>query len=186
MHKGFLVALAQEVHLADEIHGIPVHVCGVGKLNAAIGAHELISKGVTEIINIGSCGSVNHGMGDILKIGRVYQDIDARPICDYGLTPFEDPESFIQIDPASETSCFSSDYFYDHKQVLKYSDDYLGMIKACNVFDMELYAMAKVCRKHGVALSSYKWVSDDGDFAHWAENCKMSLEKLTERFHFSL
>jgi adenosylhomocysteine nucleosidase len=112
----------------------------------------------------------------------VYQDIDASPICAYGLTPFEAPELFIQIDPTSEVSCFSTDYFYDHRQMGKYSESYLNMIRSSSVFDMELYAMAKVCRKHGVALSAYKWVSDDGDFAHWLENCKMSLERFMDSF----
>ena len=104
MSKVFLVAVAEELNFAKELHGIAVHVCGVGKLNAAIGAFDCIQKGYSEIINIGSCGSLHHSFGEILKIGKVYQDIDARPICDYGLSPFETPEPFIELDKNSAYS----------------------------------------------------------------------------------
>jgi nucleoside phosphorylase len=54
------------------------------------------------------------------------------------------------------------------------------MIKDCSVFDMELYAIAKTCKLHGVGLASYKWVSDDGDFTKWKENCEISSQKVIE------
>lgn len=129
MSKVFLVAVGEELNHAQEVNGIPVLVCGVGKLNAAMGVFECIQKGYTEIVNIGSCGSLNHHYGEILRIGKVYQDIDARPICDYGLSPFEPVEPFIQIDQDSDFSCFSTDYFYDQNQEDKYSIEYLESIK---------------------------------------------------------
>lgn len=181
MPKSLLVALPEELDFAENIHGIPVHFCGVGKLNAAIGAHHLMMQGVSEIINIGSCGSRIKPVGEIIKIGKVYQDIDGSPICAYGLTPFEEPEHAIVLDPDSEHSCFSTDYFYDHSQISKYSPAYLDRINTCTVFDMELYGMAKVCRKYGINLSAYKWVSDDGDHRDWLENCKQSLSRLLDQ-----
>lgn len=181
MSKSLLVALAEELDFAENIHGIPVHFCGVGKLNAAMGAHDLMMQGIKEIINIGSCGSRNRPIGDIVKIGRVYQDIDGSPICAYGLTPFEAPEPSIILDADLESSCFSTDYFYNHSQIQKYSPSYLEMIHGCTVFDMELYGMAKVCRKHGISLSAYKWVSDDGNHQDWLENCRKSLSQLLDR-----
>lgn len=180
MRRSLLVALPEELDFAENIHGIPVHFCGVGKLNAAIGAQHLMMQGVEEIINIGSCGSRQRSIGDIVKIGRVYQDIDGSPICAYGLTPFEDEAEYIVLDPDSEHTCFSTDYFYDHSQIQKYSPDYLNRINTCSVFDMELYGMAKVCRKYGIALRAYKWVSDDGDHTHWLNNCRQSLDRLLE------
>lgn len=178
MSKIFLAAVAEELNFSKQLNGIPVHICGVGKLNAALGAFHCIKNGFTEIINIGSCGSINHPYGEILKIGKVYQDIDARPICDYGLSPFEAPEPFLTIDPGSDISCFSTDYFYDKSQTEKYSKDYLNKIQSCSVFDMECYAMAKVCRTYGIKFSSFKWISDDGDVDHWIDNCRVSLEKF--------
>ena len=70
MSKVFLVTVGEELNHAEQVNGIPVIVCGVGKLNAAMGVFECIQKGYTEIINIGSCGSLNHHYGEILKIGR--------------------------------------------------------------------------------------------------------------------
>jgi adenosylhomocysteine nucleosidase len=182
MSKVFLVAVGEELNHAEAVNGIPVLVCGVGKLNAAMGVFECIQKGFTEIINIGSCGSLNHQYGEILKIGKVYQDIDVRPICGYGLSPFEPAEPFIEIDGVSTFSCFSTDYFYDQNQGEKYSKEYLQGIKSNSVFDMECYAMAKACRKFGVKFSAYKWVSDDGDHSHWVENCRISFEKFKSQY----
>jgi hypothetical protein len=45
---------------------------------------------------------------------------------------------------------------------------------------MELYPIAKVARKHGIKVSAYKWVSDDGDFSKWMENCRTSFGKVIE------
>lgn len=180
MSKAFLVALPEELKGVNEIHGHPVMYSGVGKINAAIGTFKLIQQGVTEIINIGSCGSKHHAMGEILKIGKVYQDIDCSPICEYGLTAFESSGPFIDIDPSSTYSCFTTDYFFDHPQSDKYSPYYLNRIQQCSVLDMELYAIAKVCEKFGVHLTAYKWVSDDGDFSKWEENCEIASHKIID------
>jgi adenosylhomocysteine nucleosidase len=178
--RAFIVALPDEVHNVNELKGIPVFYSGVGKLNAAIKAMELIQRGYSEIINIGSCGSVQHKLGEIIPIGKVYQDIDGRPLCEYGHTPFEENSEFIIIDTTSEYSCFTTDYFYDHKQDAKYSDEYHGRIKTSSVFDMELFGIAKVCQRNNVKLRAFKWVSDDGNFDHWIENCRLSSEKVLE------
>ena len=180
MSKAFVIALREEVNYIDHIHGSPIVFSGVGKINAALAAYELISKGFTEIINIGSCGSKKYHLGDIIKVGRVYQDIDATPISPYGLTPFEEESHFIELDPTSEHSCFTTDYFYDHLQLSKYSPSYIEMINTCSVFDMELYGIAKTCKRFNVKLSAYKWVSDDGDFSKWAENCEISSRHVIE------
>lgn len=180
MNKVFLIALPEEVNHATEINGHPIVYSGVGKLNACMAAMDLVQKGVKEIINIGSCGSTQHALGEIIKIGKVYQDIDCSPISNYGVTPFEEQSETISLDENSEFSCFSTDYFYDHLQNSKYSAFYLEKIKQCSVFDMELFAMAKVCRKFDVKLSSYKWVSDDGDFSKWQENCEKASRKVID------
>lgn len=180
MSKAFIIALKEEVNHMEEIHGSPVLFCGVGKVNAAMGAQELLRQGATEIINIGSCGSTRHQLGEIIHVGRVYQDIDCSPICEYGLTAFDEDEGYIVLDSGSEFSCFTTDYFFDHKQIEKYSPDYLRMINSCSVFDMELYSIAKVGSRNKVKVSAYKWVSDDGDFSKWMENCRASSHRIID------
>jgi adenosylhomocysteine nucleosidase len=180
MSKAFIVALREELNHLEEINGSPVFFCGVGKVNAGLGAAELINKGVSEIINLGSCGSTLHKTGEIIKVGRVFQDIDCSPICEYGHTAFQEGDPFIVLDSASTYSCFTTDYFYDHVQHEKYSSHYLRMINSCSVFDMELFAIARACQKMQVPLTAYKWVSDDGDFSQWQQNCELSSKKVID------
>ncbi len=52
---------------------------------------------------------------------------------------------------------------------------------ACDVVDMEGYALAKVCHKLGVRLISVKYITDGADdTAHldWEENLLLGAQKL--------
>jgi nucleoside phosphorylase len=82
------------------------------------------------------------------------------------------------LDISSSISCFTTDYFYDHNQINKYSESYLEMINKCSIFDMECFAIAKVCKRFNIKFTSYKWVSDGGDSGNWKENCKIGFEKI--------
>jgi nucleoside phosphorylase len=186
MNKCFIVALPEEISGLQQINGIPVFFSNVGKLNSSILTSELINKGFKEIINIGSCGSKNHKVGEILKIGMVYQDIDVTPIYEYGLTSTDLKNKSIIIDKTSSISCFSTDYFYDHNQESKYSKFYLDSINKYSVFDMECFSQAKICDLKNVKYSSYKWVSDDGSFESWVENCKIGFNKFIETYQSSI
>ena len=178
----FIAALPEETGLISDILGHPIIYSGVGKINATMAAYRAFSEGYNQIINIGSCGSLNHSAGEIIKVGSVFQDIDGTPLCDYGETPFEAKGTNKQIvlDRTVSTTCFTTDYFYDHSQIDKYSSSYLKMVNSCSILDMECYALAKVCKRFNLQFSSYKWVSDDGDGGDWAENCKIGLTKVIE------
>jgi len=180
--KVFIVAVHHEVDTKTEILGHRVIFGGVGKINATMAAYGAFLSGYKEVINIGSCGSLKLKKGDIVKVGNVYQDIDATPLCAYGETPMEAPGTNKQvvIDRKSTISCFTTDYFYDENQKQKYSENYLNMINTCDVFDMECYALAKVCHRFNMKFTSYKWVSDDGDADNWRENCKIGFSKVLE------
>lgn len=176
--KIFIVAVEDEVEIQDDILGYPVIFSGVGKINATMAATIASNLGYNELINIGSCGSLKIPVGEIVKIGQVFQDIDATPLDKYGATPFEPASEQIILDVKSPYSCFTTDYFYDNSQLSKYSPYYLEMIEKCSIFDMECFAIAKVCKRFGIKFSSYKWVSDSGDHSHWKENCKIGFEKV--------
>lgn len=178
MNKVFIVAVADEVNIQGKILDIPVMFSGVGKTNAAITATMAFSLGYTEVINIGSCGSLNLPVGEIIKVGQVFQDMDATPLDEYGSTPFEPSSKQIILDAKSPYTCFTTDYFYDNSQLSKYSPFYLEMIKKCSIFDMECFSIAKACKRFGIKFSSYKWISDGGDHSHWKENCKIGFEKI--------
>jgi adenosylhomocysteine nucleosidase len=178
MKKCFIVAVPDEVEVQGEILGLPVIFSGVGKINAAMAAWNAFSQGYKEIINIGSCGSLHHNPGELLKVGQVFQDIDATPLIGYGEVPFEANSKQIVLDVKTDITCFTTDYFYDESQKPKYSKNYLNMVNKCSIFDMECYALAKVCKRFNLNFSSYKWVSDDGDASNWKENCKIGFEKV--------
>jgi adenosylhomocysteine nucleosidase len=176
MNRIYIVALPLEVNGIDNINGDIIYFSGLGKINAAITATEACLKKPSEIINIGSCGSLYIKPGEIIEIGKVFQDIDARPLCEYGQTPFED-NSVIKISESSFT-CFTTDYFVDMSQKEKYSNNYLEMINNVDVFDMECFAIAKVCSKFQIPFRSIKWVSDGGDGHDWEKNCEINFNKI--------
>ena len=182
MNKAFIVALKEETKGLENLLGIPVFYCGVGKINSSIKTVDLINDGFSEIINIGSCGSTKFPIGTILKIGKVFQDIDGSPICDYGHTPFEINSESIQLSPDSEITCFTTDYFYDTNQKEKYSSNFLKKIDETSVVDMECFSIAKVCKIKNIKFSSYKWVSDSGGFDEWITNCEIGLKNFKSYF----
>ena len=180
MNRVFIVAVPDEVEVQTTILGSPVIFSGVGKINATMAAYRAFSEGYKEVINIGSCGSLRFKAGDIVKVGQVFQDIDATPLQEYGSTPFEASSRQIVLDSDSNITCFTTDYFYDAKQRDKYSKNYLKMIDECSVFDMECFAVAKVCKRFNMKFTSYKWISDDGDANSWKEMCHIGFEKVKD------
>lgn len=138
--KCYIVALSEEVDGLSELEGMPIFYSGIGKLNVGICMMEVINKGYTKITNIGSCGSKQHNLGELLKVGKVFQDIDLRPICDYGVLPNE-KNNHITLDKKSNISCFTTDYFFDYNDMKKYSKEYLEMINLTSIVDMECYSL---------------------------------------------
>jgi adenosylhomocysteine nucleosidase len=173
----FIVALKEEIENYDSILGHPVIFSGVGKINATIAACKAINMGFKKIINIGSCGSLKYESGKIISIGKVYQDIDLTPLCEYGQTLNEKNSDFIELSN-SENSLISTDYFIDLSQIQKYSNSLIKMIHECSGFDMECYAIAKVCKINNIDFRSIKWISDNGNSSDWVESCKESFEKI--------
>ena len=145
MNKVFIVATPIEVDNATEILGCPIIYSGIGKINATMAVYKAIHEAHTEIINIGSCGSHNIISGELVEVGQVYQDINLTPLAPYGEVLFEANSKKIELDAGSSISCFTTDYFMDKPQKSKYSKDYLNMVKNCDIFDMECFALAKVC-----------------------------------------
>jgi adenosylhomocysteine nucleosidase len=180
MSKVFIIALMDETDKATTINGDNIIYSGVGKINATMAAYRAFNEKYSEVINIGSCGSLIHPPGTIIKVGSTFQDIDARPLNEYGETPFEPHYKQVVIDRKVSTTCFTTDYFVDLSYKEKYSKEYINMIYKCDIFDMECFALAKVCHRFGIKFSSYKWVSDNGDGGDWKENCKIGFEKVKQ------
>jgi len=177
-----IMALPNESKGLFEQAGIEVHYSGIGKINAAFKAFEVIQKtGCKTLINLGTAGSSAFNRHDLVEVKTfVQRDMDVSPLgFDVGVTPM-DTDHPAEIQPESMFShlpkgiCGTGDSFET------------GLPKVpCNLVDMEGYAIAKVCKKLGVRFVSVKYITDGAnDTAHldWEENLLFGAKKLLELY----
>lgn len=160
---------------------IEVHYCGIGKINAAFKATEIILKtGCTHIINLGTAGSHVFPTHSLIECSQVTQrDMDLSPLgFPLGQTPMDEIPGNLECHSLfadlPKGICGTGDRFEVGPPQLK-----------CDMVDMEAYAIAKVCKKMGVKFSAYKYITDGSDDqAHkdWIENLKPASKKLREIF----
>jgi adenosylhomocysteine nucleosidase len=152
-----LVALGDEFS-ASRVNGLPVIYTGVGKVNAALAAAGALSGGARTIINYGSAGAVTAGLAGLIECGSAVQrDMDLRPLG----TPLGD--TYGDPGPHAETwgvgpVVGTGDSFAEGAPEL-----------ACDLVDMEAYAIAKACRLAGANFICLKYISDAADEAAAAD-----------------
>ncbi|QNH51201.1 5'-nucleosidase [Acinetobacter venetianus] len=173
-----IMALPNESKGLFEQAGINVHYSGIGKVNAAFKAFDVIQKtGCKTLINLGSAGSSHFDAHSLVEVTTfVQRDMDVSPLgFAVGVTPMDEHfPAEIHAQPYFESLpkgiCGTGDSFET------------GVPKvSCNLVDMEAYALAKVCKKLGVRLISVKYVTDGAnDTAHldWEENLLLGAQKL--------
>lgn len=173
-----IMALPNESKGLFEAEGITVHYSGIGKVNAAFKAYEVISKtGCKTVLNLGTAGSSVFDAHTLVEVTEfVQRDMDVSPLgFPVGTTPLDSEypagiilEPYFQNLP--QGTCGTGDNFET------------GTPKVpCNLVDMEGYAIAKVCKKLGVRLISVKYITDGAnDTAHldWEENLLLGAQKL--------
>ena len=156
------VALEDELPAANLLD-YPIVFTGVGKVNAALAAAEAIAHYTPEIaINFGTAGAVASGLTGLIECGgAVQRDMDLRPLgLPLGVT-FGDP-------PPHELR-------WGEGPVVGTGDSFAAATPelACDLVDMEAFALAKACLRAGLTFRCVKYVSDaaDGDAAmDWREN----------------
>lgn len=173
-----IMALPNESKGLFEAQGIDVHYSGIGKVNAAFKAFEVIQNtGCKTLLNLGTAGSSYFDAHALVEVSQfVQRDMDVSPLgFDVGLTPMDQHfPGAIELEP-----------FFDHlpKGICGTGDSFeTGQPKVpCQLVDMEGYALAKVCKKLGVRLISVKYITDGAnDTAHldWEENLLLGAQKL--------
>ncbi|MGQ8974437.1 5'-methylthioadenosine/S-adenosylhomocysteine nucleosidase family protein [Acinetobacter schindleri] len=173
-----IMALPNESKGLFEAQGIDVHYSGIGKVNAAFKAFEVIQNtGCKTLLNLGTAGSSHFDAHALIEVSQfVQRDMDVSPLgFDVGLTPMDQHfPGAIELEP-----------FFDHlpKGICGTGDSFeTGQPKVpCQLVDMEGYALAKVCKKLGVRLISVKYITDGAnDTAHldWEENLLLGAKKL--------
>jgi adenosylhomocysteine nucleosidase len=167
-NKILLLSATNYEHNHEEIHGIPIHIIGIGRVNAALNTYKLIQKYKPDyVVEFGSCGNLkDHKVGEVLEVGTVYDDFYGGPVSNH--PPIEISDSNIKL--------FSTDTFFE--KGAQYSNHYSKMVDECNIIEMEGYSIAKVCSSENISLSLYKWVSDDGSNSEWLENAKAGFENF--------
>lgn len=151
---------------AGNLFGQPavIVVCGVGKVNAAIGAQIAIDRlGADVIVNIGVAG----GLDPSLEIGSIY-GISAVVQYDFDLTQLngtqigtldECRENYLAL---AQTQTFkrkklaTGDRFNDSKADYNLLTDILS----ADIRDMECGAIAQVCMHANLPCYSFKIISD--------------------------
>ncbi len=154
-----LMALPGESQGLFEKDNIPVFYTGIGKVNAAYATTDVIHKTKCKvIINLGTAGSSIFKTRDLVEVSSfVQRDMDITPLgFKVGETPFDPIPGGIDLIP----------YFSElPKGVCGTGDNFeTGTSKvACDLVDMEGFAIAKVCRRMGVQLISLKFITDGAD-----------------------
>lgn len=156
------VALESEFPKYTVPPNVDVYYTGVGKVNAAIKATEVLcstsDKNVI-VLNYGSAGSNTIPNGLLTRCKYFIQNDMVTPFCkNYG-TPFDE---LIYPQLKEPTIEFGSGYVCRTQD--KFEDNPTG------IFDMEAYSIAKVCKIYGFNFTAYKYISDAGDTADWQDN----------------
>lgn len=176
-----LMALPGESQGLFEKENIPVHYCGIGKVNAAMAAMDVIQRRACKVIvNLGTAGSGKFNTHDLVEVSSfVQRDMDISPLgFSIGETPFDPLPGAIDLIPyfaeLPKGVCGTGDSFETQKPKV-----------ICDLVDMEGYALAKVCRKMGVQLISLKYITDGADHnAHndWEAHLLPGARKLLEYY----
>jgi adenosylhomocysteine nucleosidase len=184
MDKPLIVtALPQEFGHQPIPHDIPVVFTGLGKLNAALSLMDGIQRYQPNIIiNLGTAGRLGPTFHGLVEVSSVIQrDMIAEPLAPRGQTPFDDTPHVL-LSGQDGVVCATGDSF------LMTTDPWL-LAQNVDVVDMELFALALVCHRKGIAWRSFKFITDDTnddagnewkDKAH--EGRELFLGKIDELF----
>ncbi len=159
-------------------------ICGVGKVNAAAGTQYAIDcLGADVIINIGVAGGLNHSteVGKIYGIEEVVQydfDLVALNGTPVGtLNEYDKPYLPLAVTPLYPLKKLGTgDRFNDDNA------DYILLteILGADIRDMELGAIAHVCRHAGVPCYSFKAISDVAGSGSTTEQFVKNLQLCTK------
>ena len=163
---------------------------GVGKVNATLKLTQRLHSSYLHylpkmpelVINYGTAGSRELSIGELVDCTKFIQrDMNVSGMGFHrGQTPFEDTE--IVLDSNSEFNpigkhyvCGTGDNFVDNIE---------DEIEYVDVFDMEAYALAKVCSYYYVSFISFKYITDNADehsVGDWEDNLGKGIVEFKER-----
>ena len=188
--KDILIVSALEVETQGQLEDYRVLYTGVGKVNATLELTKVLQKAHLHylppmpklVINYGTAGSRELPIGELVDCTRFIQrDMDVTGMGFLrGQTPFENnvpivlDYDHVEFNPiGKKMRCGSGDNFVqDNKEI--YSD----------VFDMEAYALAKVCHHYKIPFISFKYITDNANEhspGDWKDNCSDGIDEFKEK-----
>jgi adenosylhomocysteine nucleosidase len=165
---------------------VPVLYTGIGKVNAAhrltraLAEHRQRYGSLPRVVNFGTAGSPTLPAGSVVACRRfVQRDMDVSGLgFEVGTTPFEDVPTTLEFahmfPELPEGICGTGDRFETGAPVV-----------ACDVIDMEAYALAKVCHFEGAELGAVKFVTDGADGnagVDWQHNLPRAARAFLEHY----
>lgn len=158
---------------------------GIGKVNAAMHTMRAICEYHPDVvINLGSAGTLNHKVGDII-VCNSFVDRDLRKVTLDGVI------SEIEFDRDAINRIFLSEHLMDHAKLIgtcNTGDSFItqGTDIEGDVIDMESYAVADVCRNMEIPFIAVKYVTDvvgQNSAQEWYAKLKDAREGLTKFFN---
>jgi adenosylhomocysteine nucleosidase len=153
LHPSILIVTA----LRDELDHPGVLYTGLGKLNATYALTKALQHSTPSlVVNYGTAGGLKPNLSGLLEVAQVLQvDMLAEPLAPRGSTPFDPTPSVLESGHPGVV-CGSGDHFVTE------ADAWLSS-QGVDVVDMELFAIASVCRREGVPWRAFKFISDHAD-----------------------
>ena len=163
-------------------------ICGVGKVNAAIGTQIAVDElGAETVINIGVAGGLNSGVtvGKIYSVSHAVQyDFDLTAINGTPIGTLDEcKENFLPLATASLyplKKIATGDRFNDSETDFKL----LTEVLKADIRDMECGAVAQVCMHAKVSCYAFKIISDlagsGSTVEQYRNNLKICFETLTK------
>ncbi len=188
--KDILVVCALEQEIQGQLEDWNVLYTGVGKVNATLKLTQRLHSSHLHylppmpklVINYGTAGSRELPIGELVDCTKFTQrDMDVTGMGFIkGQTPFENLTPMIldydhvEFNPiGKKLRCGTGDNFVQTDKDT-YSD----------VFDMEAYALAKVCHHYKVPFISFKYITDNADEhspKDWVDNCSDGVRKFKNK-----
>ena len=186
--QDILIVCALKKETAGQLKDWDVLYTGVGKVNATLKLTQKLQidrslpPSPKLVINYGTAGSRELPIGELVDCTKFIQrDMDVTGLGFMkGQTPFEQEVPIIldydhvQFNPiGKKLRCGTGDNFVQDSMG-SYSD----------VYDMEAYALAKVCFVYDVPFISFKYITDNVDehsAGDWEENCSNGITEFKER-----
>ncbi|MGQ1787385.1 MULTISPECIES: cupin domain-containing protein [unclassified Saccharicrinis] len=182
-----IVYAVEEERVHVDMPHCKFHYCrtGVGKVNAAIAVERGIAiHNPDVVINIGTAGTVNYKIGSVHLCKR-FVDRDMEKLSHFGVS-FE--EDF--TDEVEKCGFFNS-WLFD--SVCNTGDTFLTSADGTgDIFDMESFAVARVCRMHNLPFVGVKCVTDvigQNSIKHWEEKlaeAQAILQNFVDNNHLSV